>query len=51
MPEASKNAFDEENFVRTGDIGYFDEDGILSVVDRKKDIFKNPHYQVRWIFI
>lgn len=45
MPEDSKNAVDDDNFYKSGDIGYFDQDGILNVVDRKKDVFKyNSHH-------
>ncbi len=37
QPEATAAAF-VDGFVRTGDIGSFDEDGFVSVVDRMKDI-------------
>ena len=37
-PEATEAAFTADNFLRTGDIGYLDEDGYLFIVDRKKDI-------------
>ncbi|QNM82420.1 acyl--CoA ligase [Sphingomonas sabuli] len=37
-PEATKAAFTDDGFVRTGDIGYLDEDDYLFIVDRKKDI-------------
>lgn len=35
---ATKAAFTADGYVRSGDIGYFDEDGYLFIVDRKKDI-------------
>jgi acyl-CoA synthetase (AMP-forming)/AMP-acid ligase II len=37
-PEATKALFTEDGYVRTGDIGYLDEDNYLFIVDRKKDI-------------
>ena len=37
-PQATEAAFTADGFIRTGDIGYLDEDGYLFIVDRKKDI-------------
>ncbi|HEU4958068.1 MAG TPA: class I adenylate-forming enzyme family protein [Sphingomicrobium sp.] len=37
-PEATKAAFTPDGYVRTGDVGYIDDDGYLFIVDRKKDI-------------
>lgn len=36
--ESTDAIFDAEGFIQTGDIGHFDEDGLLFIVDRKKDI-------------
>jgi long-chain acyl-CoA synthetase len=36
--EATKAAFTKDQYFRTGDLGYLDEDGYLFIVDRKKDI-------------
>ena len=35
---ATAAAFTADQFIRTGDIGYLDQDGYLFIVDRKKDI-------------
>jgi acyl-CoA synthetase (AMP-forming)/AMP-acid ligase II len=37
-PQATQAAFTADGFLRTGDIGYLDEDDYLFIVDRKKDI-------------
>ena len=36
--EATKSAYTDDAYFRTGDLGYLDEDGYLFIVDRKKDI-------------
>jgi len=38
MPEETKEAFTEDGYLMSGDIGYFDEDGFLLITDRKKDL-------------
>ena len=37
-PEATRALFTADGYVRTGDIGFLDEDDYLFIVDRKKDI-------------
>ena len=37
-PEATAAAFDEAGWFHTGDVGQYDEDGIVSIVDRVKDM-------------
>jgi long-chain acyl-CoA synthetase len=37
-PEANAAAFTDDGYFRTGDIGVFDQQGFLRIVDRKKDM-------------
>jgi long-chain acyl-CoA synthetase len=39
-PELTAQAFDDEGWFHTGDIGHFEEGKFLVVTDRKKEIFK-----------
>ena len=45
-PEATREAFDEDGYLRTGDVGVLDASGNLRLVGRKKEMFKSGGYNV-----
>jgi len=45
-PEATAEAFTEDGWLRTGDVGYLREDGNLVLVGRTKDMYKSGGYNI-----
>src|ERR687893_292460 len=41
LPDKTAETFTDDGYLRTGDIGQFDEDGFLKIVDRKKELIIN----------
>jgi acyl-CoA synthetase (AMP-forming)/AMP-acid ligase II len=45
-PEATREAFTSDGFLRTGDVGYLRDDGNIVFVGRLKEMFKSGGYNV-----
>lgn len=45
-PEATAESFDEEGYLHTGDVGHIDDEGLLHIEDRIKEMIKVKGIQV-----
>lgn len=45
-PQETRNTIDPAGWLHTGDIGYYDRDGIIYIVDRLKELIKVKGFQV-----
>ncbi|XP_070179808.1 probable 4-coumarate--CoA ligase 1 [Littorina saxatilis] len=51
VPTATQQAFTPDGWLRTGDIGYYDDEGHYFIVDRLKDIIKYKGYQISPVYL
>ena len=46
-PDATKEVIDDDGWYHTGDLGYYDDNEYLYIVDRIKEMIKVQNMQVR----
>lgn len=44
-PTATTDMIDKDNWLHSGDIGYYDNDGYFFIVDRLKELIKYKGFQ------
>lgn len=49
--KATKEVFDKDGFLHTGDVVYYDEDYCFYIVDRIKEMFKYKSWHVSCILL
>lgn len=47
-PTETREIFIEDGWMRSGDLGYFDDDGYIFIVDRLNELIKYRGYQVNF---
>lgn len=50
-PVETVNTIDKEGWLHTGDIGYYDEQGNVYIVDRLKELIKVKGFQVKIAYL
>ena len=45
-PDATRDVYTEDGWLHTGDLGYWREDGTITLVGRVSDMFKSGGYNV-----
>lgn len=49
LPDETSKTIDKDNFIHTGDVGYYDTEGKFFIVERIKELIKVKGFQVRFL--